>query len=73
VPRTTTLKLTADELSQLHIALDARIEGLEQAAGDDPDAVTSGLVAMRRNLDRDGPGGPSAVVSPKIQIAWTSV
>ena len=31
--------LSADELSQLHIALDARIEGLDRAAGKHPDVV----------------------------------
>jgi hypothetical protein len=37
MPRTATVRpFTADELSQLHIALDARIEGLEQVAGEDP-------------------------------------
>jgi hypothetical protein len=54
MPRTATLKLTADELSQLHIALDARIEALEKVAGDDPDVeINPNLLAMVRRLDQE--------------------
>src|SRR5262249_61898367 len=55
MPRTATLRqLTEDELSQLHIALDARIEVLERVAGEDPDAEVSGdLMAMLRQLAQD--------------------
>jgi hypothetical protein len=55
MPRTPTLRpLTADELSQLHIALDARIEGLERVANEDPDEAPSpDLMVMLRKLDQD--------------------
>ncbi len=54
MPRTATLRpLTADELSQIHVALAARIETLEQVAGEDPQAgVSPDLLAMLRDLNR---------------------
>jgi hypothetical protein len=53
-PRTATLAFTEDRLSQLHIALDARIEALERIAGEEPDAaVGRELMGMLRRLDHD--------------------
>src|SRR5262249_41718378 len=45
--------LTGDELSQLHTALAARIDALEQASGEDPDAVGPELLPMLRKLNQD--------------------
>jgi hypothetical protein len=46
--------LTADELAQSHIALDARIEALDRIAGEEPDlAASSEVMAMVRRLDQD--------------------
>jgi hypothetical protein len=52
MPRTATLELTADELSQLHIALEARIEAFERVAGE-PDGPSPEVVAMVRHLNQD--------------------
>ena len=48
--RTATLAFTEDQLSQLHIALDARIEALERV--DDPyEAPSADLMVMLSLLD----------------------
>jgi hypothetical protein len=54
MPKTATLRpLDADELSQLHIALTARIEELGLLSADDPDAVTPELMSMLSQLNYD--------------------
>ena len=52
MPRTARLELTEEALTQLHVALDARIEALE--AVEDPDESPSAdLMVMLRLLDQD--------------------
>ena len=52
MPRTARLDLTEEALTQIHIALEARIEALEQ--DDDPDeAPSADLMLMLRLLDQD--------------------
>jgi hypothetical protein len=52
MPRTARLQLTEEALTQIHIALDARIEALEPV--DDPDeAPNPDLMVMLRLLDQD--------------------
>src|SRR5262249_10829509 len=43
----------SDELSQIHVALAARIEDLERVQSDDPDAVPEEFITMVRKVDRD--------------------
>jgi len=45
--------LTADDLSQLHIALTARIAELERIMADEPAEVSPELVAMVKAVDYD--------------------